>query len=189
MPEGPRVTKKEESQKISSGDGGVSTKCMGCLKDNVFMFRCKNCHSGCYCSKDCQKKCWQDHKTLCENILKLELQIKEKNFANVNFLSKSNLTPKEEIKLIKLVGQKCIVNCYLDGVESKVLWDTGAEVALISQIWLDENFPEKEIKDVSELLGHELFLKVANNSKLEYLGYTEIVFKICDGAELLMVPF
>ena len=126
---------------------------------------------------------------MCENILKLELQIKEKNFANVNFLSKSNLTPKEEIKLIKLVGQKCIVNCYLDGVESKVLWDTGAEVALISQIWLDENFPEQEIKDVSELLGHELFLKVANNSKLEYLGYTEIVFKICDGAELLMVPF
>ena len=121
--------------------------------------------------------------------MKLESQRKEKDFANVNFLSKSNLTPEEEIKLVKLVGQKCLVDCYLDGMKCKVLWDTGTEVALISQMWLNENFPGKEIKNVSELLGQELFLKVANNSKLEYLGYTEIVLRISDHSELLMVPF
>ena len=186
-PKGPLLTKMYESQIFSSGC--VSTKCISCLKDDVSIFRCKNCHSGCYCSKECQKKCWQNHKPWCEYILKLETQRKEKDIANVNFLSKSSLTPKEEIKLVKLVGQKCIVDCYLDGIKSKVSWDTGAEVALVSHIWLNENFPEKEIKDVSELLGHELFLKVANNSKLEYLGYTEIVLKISDDAELLMVTF
>ena len=60
-----------------------------------------------------QKKCWQNHKPSCKNIGKLESQRKEKNFANMNFLSESNLTPKEEIKLVKLVCQKCIVDCYL----------------------------------------------------------------------------
>ena len=110
-------------------------------------------------------------------------------FSKLNYISRSSLTPKEEIKLVKLVGRKCVVNCCLEGKETKVLWDTGAEVALISRTWLDENFPEKPIKDVSELLGHELFLKVANNSHLDYLGYVEIVFKMSDNAEPLMVPF
>ena len=35
--------------------------------------------------------------------------------------------------------------------------------------------------DVSQLLGHELILKVANNTKLEYIGYVEIVVRISDG--------
>ena len=143
---GPRVTKQNESQIFSSRDSGVSTKCSCCLKDNVSLFRCKHYHSGCYCSKECQKKCWQNHKPRCENIMKLESQRKERDFANVYFLSKSNLTPEEEIKLVKLVGQKCLVGCYLDGMKCKVLWDTGAEVALISQMWLNENFPERYLE-------------------------------------------
>ena len=133
------------------------------------MFQCKHCHAGRFCSKECQKSCWQDHKVLCEIIVKLESQLKARMFSKLNYISRSSLTPKEEIKLVKLVGRKCVVNCCLEGKETKVLWDTGAEVALISRTWLDENFPEKPIKDVSELLGHELFLKVANNCSWSFL--------------------
>ena len=87
--------------------------------------------------------------------------------SNLNAISRSSLTPKEEIKMAKLVGQKCTLKCFLDDVKTEVLWDTGAEVALISNAWLQQNFPSKEIKSVSELLGHELFLRVANNKKLD----------------------
>ena len=161
---------------------------MGCLREKVPLYRCRHCHTGSYCSKLCQKKCWQDHKPLCRSISDLESQMQKNTFAKLNYISKSRLSSNEEIKLVNLVGQKCIVDCFLDGIKSKVLWDTGAEVALISKTWLRENLPEKEIKKVSELLGHELFLKAANNSQLDYLGYTEIVFKL-PGAKLLNVPF
>ena len=66
----------------------------------------------------------------CDNIVLLESQIKEKVFADVNYISNSsNFMPKDEIKLVKLVGRKCTVNCSLDGVDEKVLWDTGGVVS------------------------------------------------------------
>ena len=80
--------------------------------------------------------------------------MKERAFAEVNFVAKSDLKPKEEMKLVNFVGRKCTVDSYLDGEEKKVLWDTGAQVALVGKEWLDNNFPDKEIKDISELLGH-----------------------------------
>ncbi|MCH2405040.1 MAG: hypothetical protein MK200_02450, partial [Nitrosopumilus sp.] len=87
------------------------------------------------------------------------------------------------------MGEKCTISCSLDGEKHEVLWDTGAEVALISQKWLDENIPGKEIQNVTQLLGQELFLKVANNSNLEYKGYTEIILQMSDVSEPLLVPF
>ena len=185
---GPCVAKdNDESQNLLKEDE-KSAKCVGCSKGDVTLFRCKRCHSGSYCSKECQTKCWKDHQILCENIVNLESQMNGKAFAKVNYISKSSLTPNEEMKLAKLVGRKCTVDCYLDGMRSKVLWDTGAQVTVVSKSWVDENFPEKELKDVSELLGHELFLTVANNSRLEYIGYIEIAFKLSNGAKPVLVP-
>ena len=175
MPEGPRVTKNDESQSVSviCDDVIPVAKCAGCQKDNTVKFRCKRCHTQSYCSRKCQKKCWSEHKVWCDSIVELESRVKNKDFADVNFLSKSCLSPKEEMKLVKLVGKKCTVECILDEVHNKVLWDTGADVALVSRSWLDKHCPNKEIKDVSELLGHNqnLYIKVANNSLLKYVGY------------------
>ena len=187
--EGPHVTEIDMSQNYSKEE--ISKKCLngGCKKNNVEMFRCKRCHSGCFCSKKCQKECWQEHKVLCDYIVELETLLTDQVSAKLHFISKSSLSAKEEVKLVKLVGRKCTVDCYLNGKKTKVLWDTGAEVALISRSWLERNFPDEELKDVSELLGHQLFLKVANNSNLNYLGYVEIVFKLSEDAEPLKVPF
>ena len=154
------VTEESESQSVSITRGDVSTpvavvnKCSGCQKDSTVKFKCKRCHTQLYCSRKCQKKCWSEHKVWCDSIVDLESRVKSKAFAEVNFMSKSCLSPKEEIKLVKLVGRKCTVDCILDEVNNKVLWDTGAEVALVSRSWLEKHSPGKEIKDVSELLGH-----------------------------------
>ena len=188
-PEGQSVAKDEDESQTLSEESQKVMKCVGCFKEIEQAFRCKSCHTGCYCSKECQTKCWKDHKVLCKHIVNLESQVNSKAFAKVNYISNSSFTPNEEMKLAKLIGRKCMVDCYLDGIKSKVLWDTGAQVTIVSKSWLDELFPEKELKDVSELLGHELFLTVANNTRLNFLGYVEIVFKLADGAEPVLVPF
>ena len=121
MPEGPRVTKKFESQCITTCDNDNTpvVKCFGCLKDNIVQFKCKRCHTQSYCSKKCQKKCWSEHEIWCNHIVELESCMKNKAFADVKFLSKSSsLSPKDEMKLVKLVGRKCTVDCVLDEVHN-----------------------------------------------------------------------
>ena len=39
--------------------------CKTCLKENVKLLTCGRCKSVFYCSKDCQKKDWKTHKTVC----------------------------------------------------------------------------------------------------------------------------
>ena len=147
------------------------------------------CHSGCYCSKKCQKEDWHNHKTLCTAISSLEAENSLKAFEKWNFSSNSSLTPKEKYKLVKLVGEKCTIDCELDEIKTEALLDTGAEVTVIGKKWLEEHFPHKEIKNVSELIGEELCITAANNSKMEYLGYVEILVKLSGSKESVLVPF
>ena len=185
-PKGPQVVKEKVSQSISSCKD--VKMCVVCSL-NFGEFSCTQCYSRNYCSKQCQKKDWKRHQVLCEQIAKVESEKKQRKFEAIQFSGNSNLTPKQKLKLVKLVCPKCTVDCTLDGVETISLWDTGAEVTAVGAKWMKENFPEKEIKDVSELLGEELFLKVANNSTMDYTGYTEMVFMMSDSAEPLLVPF
>ena len=192
-PTGPRVTKENESPKVSvvKEDVPVTRCCSGCKKDKVEVFKCKRCHAGSFCSKQCQVKCWPEHKVWCDNIVLLESQIQDKLFAEVNYVSgSSSYVPKDELKLVKLVGRKCTVNCLLDGVTKQVLWDTGGQVSLVGKSWLDKNLPGKAVKDVAELLAddEQLYLAAANNTKIDYLGYTDVVLELSNGKPL-NVPF
>ena len=74
------------------------------------------------------------------------------------------------------------------GLEAKFC-GTQEHRTVVSRSWVDEYFPEKELKGVLELFGHELFLTVANNTRLDYVGYIEVVFKMGEGAEPVLVPF
>jgi hypothetical protein len=40
-------------------------KCEYCHKFSAHLKKCSRCHSVLYCSKECQKKHWKDHKVLC----------------------------------------------------------------------------------------------------------------------------
>ena len=48
----------------------------------------------------------------------------------------SHLTPKQQAKIVNLVGQRCTVNCQLNGKAAKVLWDAGAQVSMVSKDFL-----------------------------------------------------
>ena len=93
----------------------------------------------------------------------------------------SHITAKQRGKIARLVGNKYIVKCCLDQEESEVLWDTGAQVYLISQEMLDKRLPYLEVKNISDLLdpSDNLDLRAAYGiSSIPYKGWTEIDLNI-----------
>ena len=119
-----------------------------------------------------------------------KIRIRERQkFEELKFSGDSSLTPKQKMKLVELIGPTCTIDCMLDGVKTESLWETGAAVTAVGDKWVEENFLDKEITDVSVLLWEELFLKIANNSKMDYVGYTEMVLMMSDTTEPLFVPF
>ena len=101
----------------------------------------------------------------------------------------SHLTPKEHEKLIKLVGRRCTVKGKLNGKTVEILWDTGAQLSIISKKFLQENFPDCKIKDVDDLLSCELALTAANGSTIPYEGWVELNFQVGESESVLPVPF
>ena len=98
------------------------------------------------------------------------------------------ITPKFENKLIKLVGEKCLVNVDIENVNCEVLWDTGAQVSLISRDWLSKWMPYKQPRPVHELFSNSLIVKSASGDDLPFEGYVELCLK-AGGHEQINVPF
>ena len=70
----------------------------------------------------------------------------------------------------------------------EVLWDTGAQVSIISNEFL-KNFPGVVIKDISELLDTKLNLRAANGSEMPYIGWVELNFRLSSCNPDLKIPF
>ena len=104
-----------------------------------------------YCDKECQRKSWADHKVLC-NAIRTCSQIQSDRV-------KEQCSFGGNPKLVELVGARCTVACEIGGVDCEALWDTGAEVSLISSDWLRRKGIDYEVKDVKALLGGALRLR------------------------------
>ena len=104
----------------------------------------------------------------------------------------SHLSPQEHAQVVRLVGRKCTVKCVLNGVETDALWDTGAQVSIISRGWLKWCLPGCDIPDMTELLGMDgLDLKAANGTDLPYEGWVELTFNLIEDNvdHTVKVPF
>ena len=107
--------------------------CLNCYAQLENHFRCSAHHSGIYCSKQCQTSDYPNHKEICTAIQEVE------NYSNTMFLnniktsSQSHLSPKEESKVVKLIGSKCLVNCSFNDISTEALLDSGAQVSAISE--------------------------------------------------------
>ena len=88
----------------------------------------------------------------------------------------THVTPKEKARVAKLIGSKCIVLCKLNGVETPVLLDTGAQVSIISLQELTKCFTETKLNKIEDLLdpGAKLELTTANGTVLPYLGWVNV---------------
>ncbi len=67
----------------------------------------------------------------------------------------SHITPKEKGKISKLVGAKCTISAVMNDSKVEILFDTGAQVSVISVEQLAKYFPRIMIRDVKTLLGDD----------------------------------
>ena len=142
--------------------------CRFCSKEHLQshsdFWQCGGCNVVHYCDKVCQRKHWGEHKVLC-NALRTLAQNSPHTRSN-RFVS--HLTPKQASKIVNLVGKRCTINCYLNGQQTEVLWDTGAQVSIVSEHFLKQKFPETNLRNISELIDCELNVTAANGFFLSY---------------------
>ena len=144
--------------------------------------QCSKCKITKYCSKECQREQWDSHKALCAAICELTSRGERKT------MFRSHLLPSEHRKLVRLVGEKCEVNCRLNGLATKGLWDTGAMVSVVSSVWLRAHFPQLKLRDVSELIERSIDVQTANKKNMPCDGWVELTFQLSSGP-VLQVPF
>ena len=123
--------------------------CNNCRRVAAEMKMCTGCDSVHYCDKKCQQQSWAEHKVLCNAISQLSKLQNDQINERCSF-NRSNS------KVVELVGSRCTVRCEIGGQKCEALWDTGAEVSLISIEWLQRNGVTYDIKDVRSLLGGTL---------------------------------
>lgn len=106
---------------------------------------------------------------MCQELSYLNEQNIRKNQGNEGTYT-SHVTPKEVATVVRLVGKRCIVKCSLN-VVTTALWDTGAQVSIVSHEWVLKNLRDAKLHTVETLLGvSELDLKAANDTALPYNG-------------------
>ena len=104
------------------------------------------------------------------------------------FVSDSEKLPyKLKLNLHWLVGERPMVNIYLNGKEINRLWNTGAMISLMNENLLIENYPGVQLHAISELTENESrILTTANQGAL---GVVVLDFAVEKGHELFQIPF
>ena len=111
-----------------------------------------------YCSRACKKKHWLDHKVPCTAISHLSNKAEPKTLDLSDSTFVSHLTPRQHAIVVGLVGKRCTVKGEINGHSVDVLWDTGAQVSIISNDLLRRSLSGVVVRDISELLKIELNL-------------------------------
>lgn len=97
-------------------------------------------------------------------------------------VSVSLISPKQRAQLLSLVGKKYIINCLLDGVNTKALWDTGSQMCLINEKWRQQQIPHAIVSDLAEIVDPERFnAHAVNQTPILLSGWVEITIKLPAG--------
>ena len=59
-------------------------------------------------------------------------------------------------KIMKLIGEKPMLKCFLGGKRVMMLWDTGSMVSMVDRRWCKRHFPNATIYPASSFLDREL---------------------------------
>ena len=130
------------------------------------------------------------HAMWCPWIVKLEeVETEKRRRTEINMVDSEKLPYKMKLRLVKLVGERPLVNIHLNGKKIQGLWDTGAMISLMNKGFLEENFPDVEVHSISEFAGQGISLTAANKSEIGVDGVAVLEFGIDDGCGLFEVPF
>ena len=163
-------------------------RCCVCNSDKEVK-RCGGCKATVYCSKQCQKSHRSYHAVYCSAISDLyELEVNKlyRDFS----VRQQQVDVKTQTKLVKLVGEKPMLRCRLDGKVVEMLWDTGSMISLVGRKWVKRNFPQKKIYSVREFLEEKEELKVtaANSSEVNVDGVILFYFSVGEGEDGFVIP-
>ena len=98
--------------------------CINCLVEirNKNVISCKNCRCGIYCSRECMEL-HKNHKKYCVSICTLEkLEIEKRKQKDVFGVDLEKLPYKLKRTLIRLVGERPLVNFHLNEIKVEGLW-------------------------------------------------------------------
>ena len=161
--------------------------CMMCGKVSESMFGCQNCRCGRYCSDVCMNQ-HKNHTLYCASICDLETLENEKRQKTEIFMSDSEKLPyKLKRNLIRLVGERPLVNVYLNNEITEGLWDTGDMVSLINENYMHQKFPSAKLYSVEEFTGSDSFILTAANQNT--LCVTILNFGVKQNQDLFEIPF
>ena len=146
---------------------------------------CSGCHSVKYCNERCQKKHRKSHRVLCQAIKTLSNKEEENCRDKCSFVS--HVPPTVLETLVSLVGKRCVVKCKIGGCDEECLYDTGSQVSLIDDHWLQQYCPRAEIFSISSLIGGNLDIQGVGGHQIPYKGYVFLTLEI--GGFVLNVPF
>ena len=91
---------------------------------------CGKCGVVKYCSKTCQRRHYRSHQKISNAISHLSNQQKKEIVKRGQY--QVNLIPTEQKTLIDLIGKQNVVKLYMDDKPVDILWDTGANISIIS---------------------------------------------------------
>lgn len=79
-----------------------------------------------------------------------------------------------------LVGKQCLIDCYIHGVKTTALWDTGSQVCIIDEHWKNEVLPNVRLRLISEIIDAPDTLQIiaANGQDIPYVGWIEVTFQL-----------
>lgn len=156
-----------------------SQQCSNCKqeKSDKSLRQCSACKKTYYCSKECQKKHWSQHKGQCT-------ELKTNSDNETVYIPPPPCQMDIPHKVTSLVGKQCLVECLLDGHRLQALWDSGSQVSIIDEKWKKDCLPHVKLRDVAELLDTtELTLTAANGTNMPYLGWIETTFQLISTTE------
>ena len=89
---------------------------------------------------------WASHKIICKTIYALENDCKNKvskckRNKRVSFWFKFQIKEKSN----QIVGDKGTLNCEVEDKSVNLLWDSGAQVSILTSTWLNEHLQGKEV--------------------------------------------
>ena len=88
------------------------------------------------------------------------------------------------------MGEKPLVNIFLNNWEVEGLWDTGSMISLMNKNYVEEHFPGVEIHSVADFIQNDsLKLTAANQTELSVDGVVVLNFGVEKDHNLFQVPF
>ena len=174
----------ETATKITPDDN-VEVCCV-CSKSGV-MLRCGNCKATKYCSKRCQKEHFSHHSKYCSAISDLA-EFELKKLYNDHSVREQQVDGKTRTKMLKLIGEKPMLNCTLDNTDVEVLWDTGSMISLVDTKWVKKYFPNKELHSVQDFLENEVLqIRAANSTVITFEGVLLFEFSLRNDSKVVFL--